>query len=289
MYLYNISENAQRVNYYGADYTPHAYFDGNVDGQYFTSSWNSQITSEEAVSSPLQINLNVTYDDASNSGSVEAVISATEAITYSSMKLRMAITESHIPDVPGGSYFDEHNHAMRDMLPTATGNNVTIAQGDVVRISEPFTLDLVTTVWDNLEITAFVQSDNGKRVLQAATQAIPGFNVTVSPAGSSVQVPLGGTLSFDAFLANNSNNAANGDLWFSVKLPNGSEMVIPEVYLSGANPYSGTLSAWGSPSLPYDLTIPGSGIPTGVYTLIGRIGIYPNTILRESSFDFEIY
>ena len=245
MYLYNVSENAQRVNYYGADYTPHAYFDGDVDGQYFTSNWDNQITSEEGVDSPIQVNLNIDHDHASNSGTVEAVISATETISYSNLRLRIAVTESHIPDVPGGSYFDEHNHCMRDMLPDATGNNVTISKGDVVRITEPYTLDLGTEVWDNLEMSAFVQSDNGHRVLQAATQTFPGPHVSISPAGTSVQVARGGTLSFDAFLSNTTNNAARGDLWLTVILPSGSEIEVPEANLHNSNPRSGTHPARG--------------------------------------------
>jgi len=288
MYLYNSSENSQRVNYYGADYTPHAYINGDRDVGSNYAAWDYWIGIEEDIASPIQINLNVDYDEASNSGTVEAVISATEEITYTNMKLRMAITENHIPDEPGGSPFDEFNHCMRDMLPTATGNTVTIAKGEVVTFSEPYTLDLVTTVWDNLEIVAWVQSDNGKRVLQAANQAFPGAHVSLSPAGSSVQVPLGGTLSFDAALSNNAGNNLSGDFWVTVRLPSGAEILVPEANLSGANPYAGTLPAWTSPTLAYDLYIPSSGIPTGVYSLVGHIGVYPDVEVSTSFFDFEI-
>ena len=288
MYQYNPTENGQRVNYYGADYTPHAYIDGNIDGGSSYGTWDGRITSEEAVASPIQSNLNIAHDNASNSGTVEAVISATEAIASYHRKPRSARAASHMPDAPGGSNFDEFNHCMRDMLPTATGNTVTISQGDVVRFSEPYTLDLVTTVWDNLEITAFVQSDQGHRVLQAARQDLPGAHVSLSPAGSSVQVPLGGTLSFDAFLSNNAGSLVSGDFWVTVKLPSGAELLVPEANLSDANPYSGSLPAWSSPTLPYDLYIPSSGIPTGVYSLIGHIGIYPSTEISTSFFDFEI-
>jgi len=287
MYLYNVQENAGRVNYYGADYTPHAYFDGNVDGQYFTSLWDGMITSEEAVSSPIQINLNIDHDNATNSGTVEAVISATEPITHNNLYLRIAITESHIPDVPGGSYFDEHNHALRDMLPTHIGNSFSISQGDVVTISEDYQLDLVTEEWENLEITAFVQCDDEKRVLQAATQHFPGLNVSISPVGSSVQVPRGGTLGFEAFLSNNRDNTGNGDFWLTIVLPNGNEYFVPEFLLSGANPYSGSVPGWGSGTMPYDLSIP-AGTPTGIFTLKGNIGRYPDTILKTRSFDFEV-
>lgn len=288
MYLYNSSENSQRVNYYGADYTPHGYVNGDRDVGSNYGSWDYWIGIEEDIASPIQINLNVDYDNGTNSGTVEAVISATEEITWTNLRLRMAITENHIPDEPGGSPFDEFNHCMRDMLPTATGNSVSIIQGNVVTFTEPFTLDLVTTVWDNLEIVAWVQSDAGKRVLQAANQPLPGTHVSLSPAGSFVQVRAGDTLPIDAFLSNNTGNTLNGDFWLTVKLPNGTEMLVPEAYLSGSNPYSGTLNPWTSPTLSYYVNLPASNIPLGVYSLIGHIGVYPNVEISTSFFDFEV-
>jgi hypothetical protein len=291
MYLYNIEENEDRINYYGGTiYTPHAFIDGHIDGEWDYTVWDSLITSEEAVSSPIQINLNIDHDNTTNSGTVEAVISATETISYVGLMLRIAITESHIPDFPWSPEFDEHNRCMRDMLPDALGSGVSISEGDVVRITEPYTLDLATEVWDNLEITAFVQADGSyyKDVLQAANQALPGVHVSLSPSGSTVQVPRGGTLSFEAFLSNNTSNNISGDFWLTIKLPSGAELVIPENFLSGSNPFSGSLAGWSSPTLSYDLYIPGSGVPTGIYSLIGHIGRYPDTEIETSFFDFEI-
>jgi hypothetical protein len=284
-YQYNTSENGGRINYYGADYTPHLWIDGDVDAGSATYQWQNRVTSEESVSSPIAIDLKVTYDNTSLSGTINAVISATEAITHTNLYVRFAIIESDLP--PVGYYSNPINFALRDMVTNITGQSLTISQGDVVTKSTNYTLDPIF-VFDNVDIVVFVQSDTDHHVLQAARYTLSGPGVTISPSDATIQVPRGGTLNFDTFVENNSNNEASGDFWLSVRLPNGNEVVVPEANLNYPNPQTGTIPSWGSFDFPYQIYIPSSGIPTGIYTLIGHIGIYPNTVLRESSFDFEI-
>jgi len=185
-YLANIQENTARINYYGADYTPHLWIDGNVDGQYFTSQWESQIDSEEGVSSPLDIELSADYGSEGDYGTITAVITATDSVVYSNLKVRFCITESHFP---GTGAFDEFNNVMRDMIPDANGLDLTIANGDTATKQVDYVL---SNNWNfaNLEIIAFVQSDAGRRVLQAAkihptTGALTG-QVTSSSSGFPV-------------------------------------------------------------------------------------------------------
>jgi hypothetical protein len=282
-YQYNPSENSARINYYGADYTPHAWFDGIVNGQYLTYLWESQIDTRATVPSPMAINLVVDYDNVTESGTVTAVMSATEAVTASNLKLRLALTESHLPPLGG---FDEFNYAMRDMIPNPTGTSVSISEGDVVSQSLPFTLDLANEDFNNLEFVAWVQSDNTKEVQQAAKFSLRGANVTIWP-DAPLSVPRGGTLFFNTQIVNHMNNMVSGDFWLSVKLPSGTELVIPEAYVNLPNPWSGQVQGWGTINLANELYVP-TRVPTGVFTVIARIGQYPDLAIAESSFDFEI-
>jgi len=186
-YRANVSENNARINYYGADYTPHLWIDGNVDGGSTYAFWENQISNEENVSSPLSIDLSADYGDEGDFGTITAVIAATDPITNTNLRTRIAITESNLP--PFGQ-FDVFNCVMRDMVTDATGLALTIAEGDTVTQEANFTL---SNDWNfaNLEIVAFVQSDAGKRVLQAAKLIPPSGALTgqVTSSGSGFPVP----------------------------------------------------------------------------------------------------
>ena len=186
-YLANVQENTARINYYGADYTPHLWIDGDVDGEYFSSQWESQITSEENVASPLSINLAANYGEQGDYGTITAVITATDSIAYSNLKTRFSITESHLP--PIGS-FDEFNNVMRDMIPDASGLDLSISEGDTVTQQVTYT---ISNDWNfaNLDVIVFVQSNSGHRVLQAAklTPVTGALTGRVTNVESSFPIP----------------------------------------------------------------------------------------------------
>lgn len=284
MYLYNTVENAARVNYYGADYTPHAWFDGDVDGEYLSSTWDALATAEESVSSPIQINLNIHHDHASNTGTIEAVVSATEEITNTNLHARFAIIESHV-DGAGG--FTEFNEAMRDMLPNATGLPISISKGEVVTANTKYTLDMDAYDWDNLDLVAFVQSDKGHRVLQAAMKPFPGPHCALSPTGD-LQVSKGGTLNLAALVTNHTGRTVSGNLWLTIAQQGGAETLIDAGMLNRPNPLSGSVSAWDEQSVPLEMSVPMAGMPPGLYSIKGYIGKYPNQKVEFSFFDFEV-
>jgi hypothetical protein len=282
-YQANISENTARINYYGADYTPHLWIDGDVDGQYFTSNWNSQITAEEAVPSPMVINLLVDHDEPTNSGTITAVISGTDVMGHDNLMVRFAIIESDLP--PAGGYTNPINHAMRDMVPDPTGLDLSISQGQIVMKQVDYVLD-DTWVFENLDVVVFVQCDDEHRVLQASRFTMPGTSVSVYPSDSIV-VPMGGTLNFETQIVNHRDNTANGDFWLTIVLPNSSEIVIPKGLLNHPNPTHEQVSSWGSLDISSELSIPG-GVETGMYTIVGKIGLFPDVVRGQSSFDFMV-
>ena len=255
-----------------------------MDGSWLTGSWETMIVDEMDVPSPIVIDLVVDHDNAAHNGTVDAVISATGAPGHDNLMVRFAIVESDLP--PAGYYSQPINFAMRDMLPDATGQALTISPGDVVTKSVSYRMDPVW-VFENLDIVAFVQCDNDHRVLQAARYTLPGAHVTLVPTGS-LSVPKGGTLFFDSELRNYADVPVNGDLWLTVILPSGGEIVIPETYLNLPNPISGGIGAWGSTGFSHELSVPSSGVPTGTYSVVGNIGIYPDLVIESSSFDFTV-
>ncbi len=170
-YQFNISENMARNNYYSNIYTPYIYFDGNIVGGSY-SSWASQINSESQVASPLDIQLSGSLNYNTRLGTIDVMIIATSAISYTSLKMRLAITESNIRwQAPNGTL--NHHQTFRDMVPSTSGQAFTIAQGDTAIFHEPINLRS-PMVLSNCSIVVFVQSDNGsRRILQGAKIAVP--------------------------------------------------------------------------------------------------------------------
>jgi hypothetical protein len=103
----------------------------------------------------------------------------------------------------------------------------------------------------------------------------------------SLSIPAGGTLSFTSIIWNSTNNAISGDYWLSVILPNLNEIIIPERFLNHSNPLSRQISPHKSANFISEVMIPG-GAPPGSYSLIGRIGNYPDRVIDEEVFDFEV-
>ncbi len=166
-YQANIEENTRRINYYGADYTPHLYIDGSIDAGYQASTWENLIQQELQVSSPLIMDLDITYDPPSRTGQVITTITVDSVVDFVAPKLRIALVESDIQyNAPNGE--TEHHQIMRDMLPDAEGIPLTLGAGITVVDTQEFSVD-PTWVAGNCAIVAFVQDDGaGKRVYQSA-------------------------------------------------------------------------------------------------------------------------
>jgi len=67
-YAANPDENRARVNFYGADYTPHLWIDGTVDGGYNSGPWPAYIQGELNKPTSIRINMEVQYDSTKNTG-----------------------------------------------------------------------------------------------------------------------------------------------------------------------------------------------------------------------------
>jgi len=168
-YQFNIPENTTRINYYGVNSVPRLKIDGNITGG-SSSYWSSQISDELTVPASLDIRISGEYSNANRTGSLNITVIATDVITYSNLRLRIAITESYLFwHAPNGS--DWHHQTFRDMLPNTSGVSFTISNGDTLTFNQDFSLS-DQLVKDNCDIVVFVQSDNGRRILQGARRSI---------------------------------------------------------------------------------------------------------------------
>jgi len=119
--------------------------------------YRHHLTTRAAISSPLEITLTCSYDSVSNTGSVTAIAENTSGSAVSG-NLHFAIIENNIPYSWGGG-LTTVEHVLREMLPNATGETVSIPAGDTIVRSRNFTID---GAWNeyNCEIVTFVQGSS---------------------------------------------------------------------------------------------------------------------------------
>ncbi len=150
----------QRWSYYGISATPIVRIDGIVEERGGISQpgtmwpfYYHDYQTRSAISSPFTVDLTCNYDSVANSGVVTATITNTTGSNRSGT-LHFAIIENAIPYNWGGLTTVEH--VCRDMLPTASGEAVTVPAMDTIMRSRSFT---ISGAWDehNCNIVTFVQ------------------------------------------------------------------------------------------------------------------------------------
>lgn len=162
-YPFYTSEAAQRASYYGIGGTPIVRIDGTIQetgGVSFPGTmfpfYRHHLTTRSAVSSPLVIDLTVSYNSSSNNGTITATVDNTTGSPVSG-NLHFAIIENNIPYSWYG--LTEVDHVLRDMVPNATGTAVTVPAGDTIIRSQAFSIN---GSWDENEcyIVSFVQASS---------------------------------------------------------------------------------------------------------------------------------
>jgi predicted outer membrane repeat protein len=129
---------------------------------------------------------------------------------------------------------------------------------------------------DRSDMGTYGGSDNGE-LLEGV------FDLFLYPTGPTT-VTAGDTIFFDALIWNSNDNPATGNFWLTLVLPNQNEVMIPPVILNHWNPMYGTTPAPGTNTIPNELRT----ILTGTYQVIGRIGVYPNNVVEEESFEIQV-
>jgi hypothetical protein len=256
-YQYNIPENRARVNYYGADYTPHFWIDGNVDAGSNRYAWASMLLNEIEVESPLVMSISGSYNPDALTGEFTVTTYAEMDPGASNLKLRIALIENGIRwQAPNGGTL--HEQTFRDMIPHTSGQSITISDGETVEHTFDFETPSPLEA-DNCMLVAFVQSDQNRNVLQAARIAIP----DLIPTGIDNEIEIPKSIA----LAQNYPNPFNAET--KIDFHTNGDAVSLEVFdLTGAlviTLIDGSLDAGHHSVVWNGLDESGSEVASGIY------------------------
>jgi hypothetical protein len=118
----------------------------------------------KSVPSPLDIELDCTYDSTTRQGRLDIKVRNTTGTAVSG-QLQVALTESHLHYVWYG--LDSLQTVERNMLPDAAGEAVTVPANDSISKTRNFTVD-AAWVARNCDLVVFVQDNSSKTVYQGA-------------------------------------------------------------------------------------------------------------------------
>ncbi|TKJ39118.1 hypothetical protein CEE37_11915 [candidate division LCP-89 bacterium B3_LCP] len=123
--------------------------------------------------------------------------------------------------------------------------------------------------------------ENEFAILFTTPATTPDLEVTLTPVGLPIQIPVaGGSFDFNVAVANNGASQTNADFWCDVTLPNGSSFG-PTI-----GPLNLTMPAGFTADRDRTQNVPGAA-PIGDYTYNAYLGTYPSVVLVEDSFPFE--
>lgn len=133
---------------------PWLWYDGDQDGGFNPFDWEAKIVNRMNQPAPVTINFWGDYSPNDGSGTVYAQFRNDSTTTINGIALLVITEDSLYYFAPNGAEW--HNHVARDYLPDQNGTPVSIAPGDSVVVSQPFTTD---AVWNDgmCKILAWVQ------------------------------------------------------------------------------------------------------------------------------------
>jgi hypothetical protein len=277
-YQANTSENTSRTNYYSLTYVPKLFLDGTGTDTSF-SHWDSLVTAREQVPTSLEIKLEGIYDHSTRQGTVYATITAASADLPIDVRLFSVLVEDSIYWVAPNK-IQWHNQVMRDMLPSAYGDTITIRPGQTVERSQAFT---VRSEWSDLDcgVVVFVQNYATKQVIQGGIWPLPKVCVTLAP--ETTEVVRRGRLEYDLLIRSNSNATQSFSYWAEVTMPNGRPYAGNPV----VSPQPVTLPAFQTFGRHLQHTIP-STAPLGSYIYTVKAGTYPSPVIDSDHFHFTV-
>ncbi|UCG68125.1 MAG: DUF1223 domain-containing protein, partial [Thermoplasmata archaeon] len=167
-YQYNKADHNTRKAYYSVDTLPRLYVDGppKIMGSDQYSRYKTAIDNELTEFSNMTITLEGNLDQGSMIGAINATIEITNTLPSGSLNVRFAVVEDnrYTSNAPNGE--NRHRYVMRDMLADEPLPPLTV--GDFHNVSRTFPMDPALN-WDCISVVVFVQNDDSKDVLQAAS------------------------------------------------------------------------------------------------------------------------
>lgn len=208
-YLANPTDANGRRTYYGVSAVPDMFTDG-ADGP----SPGSYSGLEAAVGGRIPVESPFAFDiTTSQTGydlTVDVDVTAVADVPASNLKFHIALIEPHVYTDPAGADNGERNFysTMRKMLPSYSGQTLTISNGNTVHFSETATLD---PTWVDIVAVVFVQDDSTKEILQAgSTSLVPDY---AHYFGHPAPKAVGPMLTSQAFHTSIMNLGAMGDIY----------------------------------------------------------------------------
>ncbi len=180
--IFFTAEANRRMLYYpppfGGQYVPPwLWYDGDPDGGWTYTQYESKIVNRMNQPSPVTITMWGNYYPADDTGTVYAKFRNDSTATIDGRVL-FAITEDSL-------YFATpfivwHNNVPRDYLPDENGAIVSIPPGDSVTLSQPFTIDMDWNA-DFCKILTWIQNDSmqvdsTKEIWQGGLMKVTDFN-----------------------------------------------------------------------------------------------------------------
>lgn len=171
--FYNTS-SASRLSYYSVSGYPTVILDGSyrVVGGLHTGTmyptYRNYFDLRKTTPSPFEISLTTSYDSVARTGTVTATIQNTSSSGITA-QLHFALIENHIPYSWQG--MDSLQNVLRDMLPNAQGEAITVPAGDTVIRTRNFTIS-PNWIDENCMIVVFLQNNSTREIYQGAEIAI---------------------------------------------------------------------------------------------------------------------
>jgi hypothetical protein len=171
---YYSASSAARFSYYSITGYPTVVLDGSnkMVGGVHTGTmylyYLDYFRTRMGVPSPLTIALSITYDTTARTGQLTIKINNTSGSSVSG-QLHTVLTESHIHYPWQG--LDSLHYVERTMLPSASGEAITVAAGDSLTKTRDFTVD-ASWVANNCDFVVFVQNNSSKEMYQGARIAV---------------------------------------------------------------------------------------------------------------------
>ncbi len=157
---YQNGPSTDRINYYGITGYPTVYFDGTYSGSYQEEEYTAFY--DFCMNKPGMCDISVSLEATGNPSEFLAEVTV-EDIGYPLMEdltLRVALTESHIPELWQG--MEELNFVEREMYPDADGYNLDFSTSSTNTFE--FIVDVSNYDLVNCKVVAFVQRDETKEV-----------------------------------------------------------------------------------------------------------------------------
>lgn len=195
---YQTVSSSARDGYYNPSGYPTAVFDGtdqSSGGHASLSIYNQNVgryTSALAVGSPIDMDMDWSYDSTNQSFTVNALLEQVSSLpTNASPVLHFVITESHIP----ASWFGltEINFVEKLMLPDANGTSLIMQMGMKDTISYTFSLPAGVDR-QNVEVVAFIQDPASKVIFNGAVESLEGPSTTYDAAILEFETAIGARL-----------------------------------------------------------------------------------------------